>query len=582
MGILLQVDKLAKSYGGQKIFSDLSFTVYDHQKIGVIGRNGAGKSTLFKILINEENADSGRITVGKSTIVGYLRQNEKFVEAESAFDYLRRHGEKEDWQIRKLASKFQIDLDKLNMPASSFSGGWGMRLKLCAALLVEPNLFLLDEPTNYLDLNTLLLLEKYLKSYNASLMIISHDREFLKKTCNETLEVSKNGCYHYAGGIESYLEFKEQKLSTAIKANNNLDKQQENLQEYVDRYRYKAAKAKQAQSVIRRIKKLEGKRIGIEHSAGIVRFGITPCAKRYNFVLKTSHLSIGYGEKVVADDIDVACRFGEKVAILGLNGQGKSTFIKTLVGELPALTGSFRFASNIKIAHHDQVSIESLDDNDQVGTYLRSIASSSLKTEAVLRMAGNFLFRDDELKKPIGVLSGGERSRLLLAGLLLSAPDVFILDEPTCHLDFETAEALALALKKFNGTVFFASHDRTFSSIVATALIEVKNGSVKRRSDDYQEYVDELEHQLGLEDIKDTRPEVEKEFNREQYLLQKENQKKMRSLERDLEKLRMKERLLNEYFLANTSSYDYDKIKELAEIQKEIAAKEDEWLLLVV
>lgn len=578
----MQVDKLGKSYAGQKIFSDLSFTVYDHQKIGVIGRNGAGKSTLFKILIGEETFDTGRITLGKNTIVGYLRQNETFVGEESAFDYLRRHGEKEDWQIRKLSSKFQIDLDKLNMPATSFSGGWSMRLKLCAALLVDPNLFLLDEPTNYLDLNTLLLLEKYLKSYNASLMIISHDREFLKKTCQETLEISKNGCYLYAGGIESYLAFKEQKLSSSIKANENLNKQQEHLQEFVDRFRFKSSKAKQAQAVIRKINKLEGKRIGIEHSAGIVRFVIPACVKRYNFVLKTNNLSIGYGERVVADNIDVACRFGEKVAILGLNGQGKSTFIKTLVGELSTVAGSFRWASNIKIAHHDQAAILALNDNEQVGDYLRATAASNIKTEAVLKMAGNFLFRDDELKKPIGILSGGERSRLLLAGLLLSSPDVFVLDEPTCHLDFETAEALAMALKKFNGTVFFASHDRTFSSLISTVLLEVKNGTVRRRDDDYQEYVDELERQLGFEMEQEARPSANKEYSREIYLAQKENQKKTRAIERELEKLRQKERLLNEYFLANPSSYDYDKIKELAEMQKTIAAKEDEWLELSV
>ncbi len=582
MGILLQVDKLSKTYGGQKIFSDLSFTIYDKQKVGVIGRNGAGKSTLFRILTDEESADSGRIMLGKETVLGYLRQSNNFLGEESALDYLRRQANKEDWQIKKLAAKFQIDAAKLIMPCLSFSGGWQMRLKLCAALMTDPNLFLLDEPTNYLDLNTLLLLENYLNSCRIALMIISHDREFLKKTCAATMEISKHGCYQYAGGIESYLLFKEQKLVGAIKANKSLDRQQTEMQEFVDRFRYKSSKAKQAQAVIKRINKLENKRIGIETEAGLVRFIIPPCEKRYNFVLKTDNLSIGYGDKVVADDIEVNCRFGEKIGILGLNGQGKSTFIKTLIGALPALNGTFRWANSVKIVCHDQTAILNLPDNQQVGDYLRAEAASNVKTEAVLKMAGNFLFRADDLKKPIGVLSGGERARLLLAALLLSSPDVFILDEANCHLDFETTEALALALKKFNGTVFFASHDRTFSSVLATALIEVKDGAIKRLSEDYQDYVKRLELELGFKDDDVVLNIMGKEIKREQYLAQKGDQKKMRTIERELEKLKQQEKKLTNHFLANPSDYDYDKIKELAEIQKLISAKEDEWLAAAV
>jgi ATP-binding cassette subfamily F protein 3 len=580
MSILLQVNNLSKSYSSQKVFSGLTFTVSSKQKIGVIGRNGAGKSTLFKILTNEEVADEGQIMIGSEARIGYLRQEENFLPEESALDYLRKTSGKEDWTIKKLAAKFQLNEDKLNDPANNLSGGWRMRLKLTSMLLDDPNLFLLDEPTNYLDLNTLLLLENYLKSYNGSFLIISHDREFLKRTCHETLDISASSCYHYSGNIEAYLAFKEQKLMTLIKANDSLDRQQRHMQEFVDRFRFKASKAKQAQALIRKIGKMENKRITIEHRAGITRINIPPTIKRQNIALRTNNLIIGYNQKPLVSEIDFDCRAGEKIAILGLNGQGKTTFIKTLAGFLPTVSGSFRFSSDSKIAYHGQEVINALNIKEQVGTYLRRLASADIKTEAVLKMAGDFLFRSEELKKPIGVLSGGEKSRLLLAGLFMSKPDIFILDEPTCHLDFETTEALGSALQRFNGTVLFASHDRTFTNLLATGLVEIKKGRAKRRTESYEEYVDELEKQLA-KDIEEHNDINNKNIEaRERYLENKANQKKSKNIEKDLEKLKNREKQLTDYFYKNPSSYELEKIKELEEVKKTRKIKEDEWLEL--
>ncbi len=582
MSILLQANNLSKSYSGQNIFSGLTFTVSSRQKIGVIGRNGAGKSTLFRILTGTETADTGEIMIGSSTRIGYLKQEESYQESESALDYLRRESGREDWVIKKLAAKFQLTENKLEQAASSLSGGWRMRLKLSAMLLLEPNLFLLDEPTNYLDLNTLLLLENYLQSYKGSFLIISHDREFLKRTCQETLDISSQSCYHYAGNIEAYLAFKEQKLTTLMKANASLDRQQKHMQEFVDRFRAKASKAKQAQSLIRKINKMEQKRITIEHRAGITRISIPPTIKRQNFALRTNNLVIGYDGRAIVSNIDFDCRSGEKIAILGLNGQGKTTLIKTLTGDLPLVSGSFRWLTGTKIAYHGQEVINSLNDKENVGDFLRRQASSDVKTEAVLKMAGDFLFRDEELKKPIGVLSGGERSRLVLAGLLLSKPDVFVLDEPTCHLDFETTEALGAALGKFNGTVLFASHDRTFTNLLATGLVEIKNGEAKRRTESYQEYVDELEKQLEQE-VQDRNDGKEKNSAaRDKYLIQKERQKKIRKIEKELEQNKAREKQLTDYFLKNTSSYDAAKIKELTETKEKIKQGEEDWLELNV
>lgn len=581
MPILLQTSNLSKEYSGQKIFTSLSFAVSEKQKIGVIGRNGAGKSTLFKIISGEEKADSGDIIIHADANIGYLRQNEDWLPQESALSYLQRLSGRPEWRARQLASKFELSADKLNQPAASLSGGWRMRLRLSAMLLKDPNLFLLDEPSNYLDLNTILLLENYLRAYRGSFLIISHDREFLKRTCQETLEISKNGCYHYPGNIESYLAFKEQKLNTLIKANESLERQQEHWQEFIDRFRSKASKAKQAQALIRKIGKLEEKRITIEHQAGITRINIPPVTKRNNLALKINNLEIGYGNQVVVTDIDFDCRSGEKLAVLGLNGQGKTTLIKTLTGRLPVLGGSFRFATNSRLAYHGQEEMEQMNGQEQAGDFLRRLAATDLKTEAVLKMAGDFLFKDDELKKPVNVLSGGERSRLLLAGLLLSKPDILILDEPTCHLDFETTEALALALQKFAGTIIFASHDRTFSSLIATGIVEINNGRAKRLHEDYNDYVTRLEKSLRYINEMETKlPANDKVSERQRYQNNKIRQKKIQSLEKELEKLQGYKQELLTYFLEHYHDYRPEKAQELEEIKRLIADKEERWLEL--
>lgn len=580
MSSLLQVNNLSKEYGGKKIFSGLSFTMDKKKKIGVIGRNGAGKSTLFRILTNEERQDSGDFIIGAETRLGYLRQENDFFENENAFAYLERQSGLPEWTIKKIAAKFRFDEERLTQKAENLSGGWRMRLKLVLMLLKEPNLFLLDEPTNYLDLDTQILLENYLRSYKGSFLIISHDREFLKRTCEETIEVSSTGCYHYPGKIEDYLSFKEEKLSTLAKTNKGIAHQQEHLREFVDRFRFKASKAKQAQSFIRKINKLEKKRIAIEHQAGITRIIIPKVEKRHNFALKIKKMTIGYGTKAVVSEINFDCRSGEKLAILGLNGQGKTTFLKTLSGNLPTLTGSFRWASDIRLAYHGPDPIEALLAEEQVGGLLERLAASGVKKEAILKMAGNFLFRGDDLKKSIGMLSGGEKSRLLLAGLLLSEPDVLLLDEPTCHLDFETVEALGNALKEFKGTIIFASHDRTFSNLIATALVEIKNGHAKRRLDDYQEYVEKLEEELAEKRNEETEKRGRKEPNpnNDDLRARKEKIKKLATVEKQLEKLNTKQLELLEYFLKNPTAYDLEKTEEFKKVKEAIADKEDEWL----
>ncbi|MEI6378726.1 MAG: ABC-F family ATP-binding cassette domain-containing protein [Candidatus Falkowbacteria bacterium] len=575
MPALLQVSNLEKYYGPQKIFDGLTFSVNTGQKIGIIGRNGAGKSTLFKIILGQETADNGTVMLGPEAHLGYLRQEEDWRADESALDYLLRVSGQEEWTVKKLASAFELKGDVLNRPALNLSGGWRMRLKLSGMLLQRPNLFLLDEPTNYLDLNTLILLENYLKSYKGSFLIISHDREFLKKTCEETLEINAGGCYHYPGPLEEYLAFKELRQLGLIKANEGLQRQQEHLREFAERFRAKASKAKQAQAALRKIEKLEAKRITIEHQAGITRIVIPPVVKRKSMALKVKNLTVGY-DKPLVSQIVFEMLFGERLVVLGQNGQGKTTLLKTLADLLPPLAGSFHWFSGGKIAYHAQESMEVLKGDEQVGIYLRRQASPDVKTEAVLKMASDLLFNDRDLKKTIGVLSGGEKSRLLLGGILLSKPDILILDEPTSHLDFETVEALGVALSKFAGAIIFTSHDRTFTNLLSTGMIQIEKGLARRRFQDYEDYIAELELTLGA------KPESSEEKTdsngRQIYLEQKAKQKNLAQLEKELARLNQQHAELMFYFTDHPTNYTVDKVRQLDALNAAIKEAEERWL----
>lgn len=578
MAPLLQVNNLEKEFGGKIIFSGLSFSIFAKQKIGVIGRNGAGKSTLFKIILGQEKADGGQIIISSDTVIGSIEQEDNFRSGETALEYLIRKSGRENWQCQKIANHFKFTAEQLEKSAAELSGGWQMRLKLSAMLLLEPNLFLLDEPTNYLDLGTVLLLEDFLKNYHGAFLIISHDREFLKNTCKETIEITPHRCISFPQGIEAYLAFKEQRLETDQKLNKKIEREQKHLQNFVDRFRYKATKAGQAQAFIKKIDRLEIHKISIEHNSSTVSI-IAPAVERLKkTILNIDNLSIGYNGQPLIRDLDFIVKGGEKIVITGDNGQGKTTLLRTLIGELPPVSGAYSWFTGLKKGYYGQQSISKLNQNEQVGEYLRRSADKEIKTEKVMQMAGDFLFRDEDLKKPIGVLSGGERARLILAGLLLSKPDILILDEPSNHLDFETVENLGLALRDYNGVLIFTSHDRTFANLVATGIIELNLGRAKRYYHGYEDYISQLEKRLALnysfsEIVSNGKPKPT-------YLENKEKQKKIKNLENKLVKLETKQKEIFQHFSDHPIDYDPQKITELEEIKKSIAEAETAWLEL--
>ncbi len=497
MSTLIQINNLSKNYGPQVIFSNASLTVRTKQKIGVIGRNGAGKSTLFKMIVNNESPDSGTLIVPSKTRLGYLEQHDPFALDETVLDFLIRYTGREEWRCGKMAARFQLKNELLSTPIGGLAGGYQMRVKLTAMLLKDPNLLLLDEPTNYLDLSTLILLERFLKTYSGGFLVISHDREFIQNISEHTLEVEHGNLVLYPGSLEDYLAFKEEQTDLMSRQNLKVEQKEKHLQQFVDRFRAKATKAKQAQSKLKQIAKL--KKIEILHPMKNVRIHIPKVESRKGMALRVEDMTIGYGQKIVADGITLDVERGEHVAILGDNGQGKTTLLRTLAKELSPVAGGFTWMPGIKAGYYAQHVPGDLNPQQEVGNYLAGMAAPDVSTQEIYKMAGNFLFKGDELKKQISVLSGGERARLCLAGLLLRKCPVLLLDEPNNHLDFETVEALGGALKKCNSTILFVSHNRTFVNLLATAIIEIKEGKVTRHKYTYEEYVYHLERMTVAE-----------------------------------------------------------------------------------
>ncbi|MEI6728868.1 MAG: ABC-F family ATP-binding cassette domain-containing protein [bacterium] len=559
---LIEVRDISKSYGEKHLFKDASVNIVERQKIGVIGRNGAGKTTFFKMILDQIEPDYGQILKMPHLRLGYIEQNDPFLPDETVIDFLERYTGKPNWECAKVASQFQLKNEKLEGKVSALSGGYQMRVKLTATLLFEPNLLLLDEPTNYLDLTTLILLENFLKSFRGAFMVITHDREFIKKTCTSTLDVDAGQLFLHPEPLEDYLEFKEEQKALAASVNVNIERKQKQLQTFVDRFGAKASMAKSAQSKKKQIAKLDDKKISINHAFAAVKMHIPSVEGKQGNALELKNLVIGYPEKRVATGINFDIERGSKVAILGDNGQGKSTLLKTIAGELTPLEGSVTWKSNLKLAYYNQHVSAGMNLEDTIYSYAKSMADRSCKDDQILQVLGNFLFKRTDHTKLIKVLSGGEKARLCLAGMFLSKADVYLLDEPTNHLDFETVEAMGEALGKFNGSVFVVSHNRTFVNLIATQIIEVKAGTVKRVLGSYEQYVWQLEQELAKESDQPQSAFETEEQSTKSISTNKARNIRLYELRKELNKVEKKMNSLNDLI---TSGVDVEQNKALLE-----------------
>lgn len=487
MSVLLQIRQACKRYGDQVLLDDAECTITSDTKVGFVGRNGAGKSTLLKCLLGDDELDSGQIIRHPKLRVGYLRQHDPFLPGETSLQFLMRDSGQPDWKCGEVAGQFELKGRYLDGPVGELSGGWQTRVKLAALLLHEPNLLLLDEPTNFLDLRTQILLEHFLRDFREACLIVSHDRAFLGATCDTTLDLSLGKLTLYPGKIEEFLVYQKERMEHDERVNAATEAKRKQLQEFVDKNRARASTATRAKSKSKMLEKLEFIEIQSAQASAVIRPPLVE--PRRGPAVRCLDLSIGYEGKAVATDIGIEIEHGARAAIVGDNGQGKTTLLRTIVQSLPPVSGEVRWGHGCNIGTYAQHVYTSLPEKKTVLEYLEYEAIPGTKNQTILDTAGAMLFRGEAVHKKISVLSGGERARLCMAAILLGNYNILVLDEPGNHLDVETVEALADALLDFKGTVIFTSHDRHFMNRVASCIIEVKDGSVVNYHGNYESYL---------------------------------------------------------------------------------------------
>jgi ATP-binding cassette subfamily F protein 3 len=540
---MIQLSSAGKRFGPKLLFENLDWLITSHDRVGLVGANGTGKSTLLKILGGIETLDYGSITSARNTTFGYLPQDglrlsgrTVFDECMSVFADLRAmeqemeelthkmaeldHTSAEYQQVadrfQRISGEFHVRdgyaleaqvgtvLDGLGFhkddwtrQTDEFSGGWQMRIALGKLLLSQPNLLLLDEPTNHLDLETRNWLEEYLLQYPYAYVLISHDRYFLDVTVDRIMEIWNKGVHVYSGNYEKYLAQKQERRDSLVAAYKNQRDRIEQLEAFINRFRYQATKAKQVQSRIKELEKIE--RIEIPPDEKTIHFSFPQPKPSGRTVVEASGVAKSYGPKEVFRDANFTIQRGDRIALVGVNGAGKSTLIKLLTGIEPLTEGALTLGHNVEPDYFAQDQYKELDPERRMLDDLSDVAVQ--KTTSELRgLLGCFLFSEDDAFKPIGVLSGGERNRYALARMLLHPSNFLLLDEPTNHLDMRAKDVLLEALQNYNGTVVFVSHDRYFIDKLATRVIEIGGGRVEVFPGNYEDYLWRKQRQESGED----------------------------------------------------------------------------------
>ena len=623
--IILQANKIERSFAGEVLFDNINLQVDERDRIALVGKNGAGKSTLLKILVGEEEPTSGEINKKKDISLSYLAQDSRF-ESENTiydemlyvFDDLRQTekqlrqmelemGEKSgedldklmadydrlsenfrqaggftyEADIRAILNGFKFDESMWQMKIAELSGGQNTRLALAKMLLEKPNLLVLDEPTNHLDIETIAWLENYLVNYSGALIIVSHDRYFLDKVATITLDLTKHSLDRYVGNYSRFVELKEQKLATEAK---NYEKQQKEiaaLEDFVNRNLVRASTTKRAQSRRKQLEKME--RLD-KPEAGKKSANMTFQSEKTsgNVVLTVENVAIGYDGEILSEPINLDLRKMNAVAIVGPNGIGKSTFIKSIVDQIPFIKGEKRFGANVEVGYYDQTQSKLTPSNTVLDELWNDF---KLTPEVEIRnRLGAFLFSGDDVKKSVGMLSGGEKARLLLAKLSMENNNFLILDEPTNHLDIDSKEVLENALIDFDGTLLFVSHDRYFINRVATHVLELSENGSTLYLGDYDYYVEKKsEVEMIQAEEASTSNQAKESSSVNDYQAQKESQKEVRklmrqieSLEAEIEELESQSQDISEQMLETN---DADKLMELqAELDK-ISHRQEEAML---
>jgi ATP-binding cassette subfamily F protein 3 len=501
---MLTISQVTKSFGARTLFSDVSLQVNRGNRIGLIGPNGAGKSTLFSLILGHDSPDEGAIVLQKGARAGYLPQEsvpagkETILElallggslnssaAETVDDLDLDH--QREAKAKRILSGLAFRERDFTRPASEFSGGWISRAHLARLLVAEPDLLLLDEPTNHLDLQSVGWLQNYLREYTGAIVLVSHDRAFLNALVEKIVEFDRGKLVHYQGDYEAYLAQRAARRDQQLAAFKNQQREIAKLQTFIDRFGAKNTKAAQAQSKRKQIERME-KIEAPESEMASVHFRFPQPARSGARVLEVKQLQHAYGEILVYRDLNLTIERGQRTVLVGPNGAGKSTLLKLLAGVLPVQRGERRLGINVELGYFSQHRAEMFDLRRTV--LAEALAMANPPGEQIVRsILGAFLFRGDDVFKPVSVLSGGEKSRLALAKLLLAPPNLLLMDEPTTHLDMRSIEALVGALRQYEGTLLFISHDVYFIRQIATSVLRVQDGEVTLFPGDYDYYLD--------------------------------------------------------------------------------------------
>ncbi len=522
---MLTFSGLSKTFGGRTLFADAALAIVAGDRVGLVGPNGAGKSTLFRILLGQETADEGNISLVRGARVGVLPQESAPVGDESVLDLALGHGVSGGGdgaghadlhgavdgetiaKAKRILAGLAFRESDYDRPARTLSGGWVMRAHLARLLVWEPDLLMLDEPTNHLDLEALLWVQNYLRSYPGALLLISHDREFLNQLCTHTVELRQARLFKYTGNYDSYLGQRAVTEAALVASAKAQQRRIDQLQEFVDRFRAKNTKAAQAQSKMKLIERLREEMVetsDADIAMGEFRF---PQPERGGLrAIRLAGVHFGYGEVPIYQGLDFEAERGQRIVLVGPNGAGKSTLLKLLAGVLAPQAGERNLGHNVRAGYFAQYRLDTLKPERTV--LEEGFDTPQRVTETFVRtVLGSFLFRGDDVFKRVGVLSGGEKSRLALVKLLLDPPNLLLMDEPTTHLDLASVDALIEALQQYEGTLIFISHDVHFIRAIATHVVHVRAGRLTHYPGGYEYYLEKT-RQAAREGLTSSSPSL--------------------------------------------------------------------------